>query len=135
MLDIAIQIIGYEVSLNPKPCLLNIYPENVASSKNVRSLLNICFFFESLTIYSLRMENRSNLCHSSLVEVNDLLFRSWKDKLHNKQKEKQTWDNLKSECERNVGTVMPVYSCYNQVITGTKLPCGHFRTWNVNKNG
>ena len=43
VLDLASQIIGKEVPLSPKLCLLNLYPENFTTSKKVRSLLNICF--------------------------------------------------------------------------------------------
>ena len=41
MLDLTSQIIGKEVPLSPKLCLLNLYPENFTTSKKVRSLLNI----------------------------------------------------------------------------------------------
>ena len=43
VLDLTSQIIGKEVPLSPKLCLLNLYPENFTTSKKVRSLLNICF--------------------------------------------------------------------------------------------
>ena len=43
VLDLTSQIIGEEVPVSPKLCLLNLYPEDFTTSKKVRSLLNICF--------------------------------------------------------------------------------------------
>lgn len=37
------QMIGKEFTLNPKMCILNIYPEDFVISKNLRFLLNVCF--------------------------------------------------------------------------------------------
>lgn len=65
MVETVDQIIGEEVPLNPKMCLLHIYPEEFVTSKKV--------FFEYLlsggkTLYSLCMENLNNLCHSTMAE-------------------------------------------------------------------
>ena len=43
VLDLASQIIGEDVPLSPKLCLLNLYPDGFITSKRIRSLLNICF--------------------------------------------------------------------------------------------
>ncbi len=43
VLSLASQIINKEVPVKPKLCLLNIYPDDFVTSKNEKSLLNICF--------------------------------------------------------------------------------------------
>ena len=43
VLNLASQIIDKAVSLKPKLCLLNIYPDDFISSKNEKLLLNVCF--------------------------------------------------------------------------------------------
>lgn len=43
VLNLASRIIEKEVPLIPKLCLLNVYQDNFVTSKNEKSLLNICF--------------------------------------------------------------------------------------------
>lgn len=42
MLDLTSEIVGEHIPLNPKLCLLHLYPEDLSTSRKVRSLLNIC---------------------------------------------------------------------------------------------